>query len=84
MKGRNINARKKDISILAKTIKSIKEDNYENDFDDLNIELYPKASNKSFKRNSSLKILAYNQKKYFPSKENNSKKYINLIFNKLF
>ena len=84
MKRRNINVRKKDISILAKTIKSLKEDISENDFENLKIEFYPKTLNKNIKRNSSLKIFAYNQKKFFPSKENNSKIYKNLIFNKLF
>ena len=35
MKGRNIKNPKKEISLLAKTIRSLKEDNYENEFNHL-------------------------------------------------
>ena len=73
MKGRNIKSKKREISLLAKTIKSLKEDNEDNDFDSLNKDFFPKAYDKNLKRNSSLKILAYNQKKFFPKRERNSK-----------
>ena len=75
MRRRNkINSKKKEISTLAKTIKSLKEDDYETDFQRLKDELAIKTYEKDLKRNSSLKIYAYNQKKYFPNCERNNKK----------
>ena len=74
MKGRNIKNPKKEISLLAKTIRSLKEDNYENEFNHLKSELLPKTYDKNIKRNSSLKIFAYNQKKFFHNKGRNCKK----------
>ena len=75
MRRRNkINSKKKEISTLAKTIKSLKEDDYESDFQRLKDELAIKTSEKNLKRYSSLKIYDYNQKKYFPNCERNDKK----------
>jgi len=75
MRRRNkINSKKKEISTLAKTIKSLKEDDYESDFQRLKDELAIKTSDKYLKRYSSLKIYDYNQKKYFPNCERNNKK----------
>jgi len=82
MRGRNIRSKKREISLLAKTIKSLKEDNEENDFDTLKDEFFPKTFDKDLKRNSSLKIFAYNQKKFFPNYEKNSKHNVyNIIIN---
>jgi len=75
MRRRNkINSKKKEISTLAKTIKSLKEDDFETDFQRLKDELAIRTYDKDLKRNSSLKIYAYNQKKYFPNSERNNDK----------
>ena len=72
MKRRNSRSKKPEISLLAKTIRSLKEDNDETD---LKSDYFPKTFNNNIKRNSSLKIFAYNQKKIFPKKDKkNSKK----------
>jgi hypothetical protein len=76
MKGRNAKPKKREISLLAKTIKSLKEDSEENEFHNLKNGLYPKTYDKNLKFNSSLKIFAYNQKKFFPNNERNSKNII--------
>ena len=76
MKGRNsLNSKKREISLLAKTIRSLKEDDYENDLQSLNNELAIKTYDRDLKikKNASLKIYAYNQKKIFPKYERNSK-----------
>lgn len=79
MKGRNSKPKKRETSLLAKTIKSLKEDDEENELNNLKNEIFPKTYIKSLNRNSSLKIFAYNQKKFFPNYERNCKKnkYIN-------
>ena len=73
MRGRNSKSKKREISLLAKTIRSLKEDNEENDFNNLKSDLFPKTYNKNLVRNSSFKIFAYNQKKFFPKYEGKSK-----------
>lgn len=75
MKRRNSRSKKPEISLLAKTIRSLKEDNDETDLMCLKSDYFPKTFNNNIKRNSSLKIFAYNQKKIFPKKDKkNSKK----------
>ena len=75
MRRRNkINSKKKELSTLAKTIKSLKEDDYETDFQRLKDELTIKKYGKDLKRNSSLKLYDYNQKKYFHDFERNNNK----------
>lgn len=73
---RNYKNQNKKKSLLAHAIESIKEsDNDDYNFDKLNKNLFRKTFNKSFKRNSSLKISEYNQKKFgqtFKSEKNNS------------
>lgn len=85
MKGRNsLNSKKREISLLAKTIKSLKEDYFENDLQSLKNEFAIKTYDKDLKKNSSLKIYAYNQKKIFPKYERNSKiKNMLLIYYKI-
>ena len=73
MRGRNIRSKKKEVSLLAKTIKSLKEDNEENDFNNLESDYCQKTYDKNLNRNSSLKIFAYNQKKFFPNYGKNCK-----------
>jgi hypothetical protein len=72
MKGRKIKSKKGEISLLAKAIKSIK-DNKDSELDSLTNEIIQKALDKNIKRNSSLKILPYDEKKFFPDHERNSK-----------
>jgi hypothetical protein len=77
MKGRNsLNSKKREISLLAKTIRSLKEYDYENDLQSLKNELAIKTYDRDLKKNSSVKIYAYNQKKIFPKYERNSKQKI--------
>ena len=56
MKGRKIKSKKGEISLLAKAIKSIK-DNKDSELDSLTNEIIQIALDKNIKRNSSLKIL---------------------------
>ena len=71
------NQRKK--SLLAKTLETLKEsdyDNFENNYDIINKKLFQKTFNKNLNRNLSSKIFSYNQKKY------NIQSYINNNDNK--
>ena len=72
MKGRKTKSKKREISLLAKTIKSLK-DNKDSEYDSLRNEIIQRTHDKNIKRNSSLKIFPYDQKKYFQNNERNSK-----------
>ena len=72
MKGRKTKSKKREISLLAKTIKSLK-DNKDSEYDSLRNEIIQRTHDKNIKRNSSLKIVPYGQKKYFQNNERNSK-----------
>ena len=72
MKGRKTKSKKREISLLAKTIKSLK-DNKDSEYDSLRNEIIQRTHDKNIKRNSSLKIFPYDQKKYFKNNELNSK-----------
>ena len=72
MKGRKTKSKKREISLLAKTIKSLK-DYKDSEYDSLRNEIIQRTHDKNIKRNSSLKIVPYGQKKYFQNNERNSK-----------
>ena len=72
MKGRKTKSKKREISLLAKTIKSLK-DYKDSEYDSLRNEIIQRTHDKNIKRNSSLKIFPYGQKKYFQNNERNSK-----------
>ena len=72
MKRRKTKSKKREISLLAKTIKSLK-DYKDSEYDSLRNEIIQRTHDKNIKRNSSLKIFPYKKKKYFQNNERNSK-----------